>query len=306
MQTVRLVLKLHRFDVVTLATALLVLAAATFFIAARLSALPGEHAACASPVVCTALEDEQNRMYSLAQLFTLLALVLPIFAGLMFGVPLVAREVERGTASLPWTMSRTRAGWFLRRVAILGLALVAVIALPTIALHLLTQSLYPGVDLTYSFVQFDWRWPLVGGRALAAFAVAVLAGALLGRALPGLLLAIAGTLALVVALQIVDDTWLRSEAGPVPEDPMSSETITSLITDYGYELPDGRVVDWQTAYDSIGDPSRFPDEFYPQRFIGIPGALAPEKLARKAGVILLTGIGTIGAALVVVQRRRPY
>jgi hypothetical protein len=306
MRTARLVLKLHRFDVVVLGVALLVLALTMLSAATRLTALPGEIAACGDPVRCNALQDEGGRLTGLAFQLSLLGIVLPVFAGLILGVPVVAREVERATASLPWTMSRTRHGWFLRRIAILGGALLAITVLPAVAIEVLTASTAPGVDLARSFISPDARAPLVAARALTAFAVAALAGALFGRALPGLLLAIAAAVALLIGLQFLDDIWLRSEAVPLAEDPISFDRMDSLVIEYGYQLPDGRVVDWQTAYETIDDPNVGPDGLYPPRYLGIPAALASEKRARETAMILVAGLAAIGAATVVVDRRRPY
>jgi hypothetical protein len=303
-RTVRLVLKLHRFDVFALGTALVVLGVSTAYVALRMHGLTGELERCTDPVTCTALQDEHDRLYSITTPLLLLGVVLPIFAGVLFGVPIVAREVERGTASLPWSMSRSRRGWLLRRIAILGLTLVALTLVPAMAMDILTGAVAPDIDVQHSFFQPDTRVLIVGARALAAFGIGVLAGSLLGRALPALLLALAGTSAALVGLHLLDDSWLNAESVLLADD-FNAQT-QAYVTSIGFELPDGRIVDWQTAYATLGDPNRYPEEAYPGRYIGVPAALAPEKHARQAAVILLAGVACVAAATVVVERRRPY
>ncbi len=304
MRTARLVLKQNRFEVIVLGGAILVLTLAILYVATRMGAFPAEIEACGDPVTCRALQETRGRLEQLATPLILLGVVLPIFVGLMFGVPLVAREVERGTASLPWAMSRSRHGWFLRRVAILGVTLAVITALPSIALDLLTQALFPDVDMAHSFMFVDERGPIVGARALAAFGVGALSGALTGRALPGLLLALVGSAMLFASLAIMDESWLRADAVPLPDDP--NRPTEALIVSIGYDLPDGRTVDWETAVALLDDPNRAPEEVYPYRYIGVPAQLAPEKRAREIGVILLAGLACVGAATLVVGRRRPY
>jgi ABC-type transport system involved in multi-copper enzyme maturation permease subunit len=46
---------------------------------------------------------------------------LPLFAGLFWGAPLVAREVEHGTHRLVWTQGVSRARWALVKFGLAGL-----------------------------------------------------------------------------------------------------------------------------------------------------------------------------------------
>lgn len=304
MRTARLVLKQNRFELSVLGGAILVLTVAILYLATRLGALPAEIDACSDAAACAALQESRGQLDQVATQLMIVGVVLPIFVGLMLGVPLVAREVERGTASLPWAMSPSRHGWFLRRVAILGLTLAAIAALPSVALEALTQSLLPDVDTTYSYIFADSRGAIVAARALAAFGVGALAGAVTGRALPGLLLAMLGAALLFVGLQILDESRLLADAVPLPDDP--SRPTQSLILETRFALPDGRIVDWETAVALINDPNRAPEDVYPVRLIGVPAQLAPEKRAGEIAVILLSGVTCVGAATLVVDRRRPY
>lgn len=304
MRAARIILKQNLFEVVVLGGATAVLTLVILYAAMRLNALPGEIGACGDPEACRILRETRGRLDQLATPLMVVGVTLPIFAGVLFGVPLIAREIERGTASLPWAMSPSRHGWFLRRVAIIGVTLVAIVALPAAALEALTQAVLPTVDVAYSFTYGDARGPIVDARAFAAFGVGALSGAITGRTLPGILLAIIGSAVLFIGLQIVDDSWLRADAVQLTDDP--SQPTQSLIITTGYELPDGRVVDWETAVAMINDPDLAPEAVYPSRYIGVPAQLAPEKRLREVGLVIVAGLGCIGAATMVVNGRRPY
>jgi hypothetical protein len=303
MQMVRLVLKLHQFEVVTFGLALILLTVGTFIVTDRLGALGTQIAVCHDPFTCANLEENLARLKVQAGTLPALGVVVPIFAGVMLGVPIVAREVERGTASLAWTMSRSRRIWFIRRVAVLGVVLAAISLPSAVALEHLSGAIYSGVDLSHSFVEVETRGLIVVARAVTALGLASLAGALMGRVLPAVLLALCGCAAVFLTLQLADDAWLRLDAALLPA---SVSAPSAYIVDVGYQLPDGRVVDWNAAWAALGDPTKSPADVFPQRYIGVPGEVAPEKRAREIGVILVVGLAAVAAATVTVDRRRPY
>jgi ABC-type transport system involved in multi-copper enzyme maturation permease subunit len=303
MRTARLVLKLQRFEVVVLSIATLALSAVTLLVAARLSTLPIEIAACKYPSNCSALQEEFNQLRLQTLAFALLDLVLPTFAGLIIGVSIVAREIERGTASLPWAMSASRRGWFLWRFAILGGVVAILSLLPAITSELLAGASNPGVDMAHSFREIETRGPIIVARALAAFSLASLAGAVMGRALPGLLLATAMSAAVFFGLQLANESWLHADAAPLPEGVSLDDAI---VREVGFLLPDGRIVDWETALGTMDDPNSSPADVFPERYIGVEPRFAPEKRARETASILLATFVAAALATVVVDRRRPY
>src|SRR5580700_4142967 len=58
----------------------------------------------------------------------------PAIIGAFWGAPLMARELETGTWRLAWTQSITRTRWLAVKVALVGLASVAVTGLLTLML----------------------------------------------------------------------------------------------------------------------------------------------------------------------------
>ena len=69
-----------------------------------------------------------------------LMLAVPALLGIFWGAPLVARELETGTYRLAWTQSVTRTRWLAVKVALVGLASVAVAGLCQPHGHLVVES----------------------------------------------------------------------------------------------------------------------------------------------------------------------
>jgi hypothetical protein len=302
MTTLRLTLKQQRFEITVLAVATIAIAVVALVVIGRLVALPVEIANCQDPLTCGALGEELFQLMPRAFPIAALSAVIPVFAGLVIGVAVVAREIERGTAWLPWSFSPSRRTWLLRRVAVLGAVVGALALVPAVTSEMLASAANPGVDLGASFRDTGTRGPVIIARALAAFGVAVLAGAVLGRTLPALLLAMAGIAAVSVGSSLGQDIWLRAEAYPIPD---TASVDDAFIRDVAFVLPDGRLVDWDTAWTELTDPNSSPMDAFPQRYIGIPGTLAPEKRAREAAIILAVGLVAAALATAVVERRRP-
>ena len=66
----------------------------------------------------------------------------PALIGAFWGAPLVAREAETGTLRLAWSQSVSRSRWLLIKVAMLGLAAMAVAGLLSLMLYLWSQPAY--------------------------------------------------------------------------------------------------------------------------------------------------------------------
>jgi hypothetical protein len=122
-----------------------------------------------------------------------------LLAGLFWGAPLIAREVEQRTQLVAWTQSVTRQRWYRGKVVTVGAGLSLAGLIAGAGTYLLQGPLSDG-GVTSS------RWPWFFSTALApagstalAFALAVAAGAWLRRPLPAVALALVGFLALFAA-----------------------------------------------------------------------------------------------------------
>jgi hypothetical protein len=158
----------------------------------------------------------------------LLILIAPAITGVFWGAPLIAREFENGTGRLAWNQTITRTRWLTVKLALTGLAALAV----TEALSLLlawwaapinratglggSVSVFSGGRFSPLSFATGGIAPL--GYAAFGFAFGVTAGLLVRRAVP----AMAITLAIFAAVQVITPLWIRPHLLP------TDQTITAL------------------------------------------------------------------------------
>jgi hypothetical protein len=147
-------------------------------------------------------------------------LLAPAVIGLFWGAPLIARELETGTAALAWNQSVTRTRWLAVKLTAGALAAMAV----TEALCLMqawwaapiSQAVADGASAgglaqsRFSQLNFATHGVTPLGYAVFAFALGVTAGALIRRTVP----AMAVTLAIFAALQVAMPLWVRPNLAP--------------------------------------------------------------------------------------------
>ena len=152
-------------------------------------------------------------------LSTGIILLAPAVIGLFWGAPLIARELETGSAALAWNQSVTRTRWLAVKLAIGSLTAMAV----TEALSLMqtwwavpiSQAVADGsgagvAQSRFSQLNFATHGITPLGYAAFAFALGVTAGALIRRTIP----AMAVTLAIFAALQVAMPLWVRPNLAP--------------------------------------------------------------------------------------------
>ncbi len=276
------------------------------------------------PLACQAFLTEYYEAESWASNLTNLAWVAPFGMGVILGAPLVAREIDGGTAQLAWSLSRSRVGWLLRRIAfvtVFGLALLAVLAAGS---ELLTAAIFPDRTLGEDFVWFGRRGLPIVARGVGAIMLGVLVGAVVGRVLPSVLASV-----LVIGLSFTGvsfalDQWNRSEATLQPMYAAIGEPeefdIAALDVAFGIERVDGEFMTYTEAFDRGFTPN-FTDEngrvfeseeaLRAGEFIGrdarlvIAGEKYPLLVLRDSIIAVLVGLVALAASAGVVARRRP-
>ena len=152
-------------------------------------------------------------------LSTGIVLLAPAVIGLFWGAPLIARELETGTAALAWNQSVTRTRWLAVKLVIGALTAMAVTealclmqtwwAVPISAA--VADGSGAGVAQSrFSQLNFATHGITPLGYAAFAFALGVTAGALIRRTVP----AMAVTLAIFAALQVAMPLWVRPNLAP--------------------------------------------------------------------------------------------
>jgi hypothetical protein len=145
----------------------------------------------------------------------------PALIGIFWGAPLVSREIETGTFRLAWTQTTSRARWLASKLALPGLAAIAV----TEGLSLMygwwaapiseAARLAPGANFPigmtpFSLLAFDAHGIVPLGYAAFAFTLGVTTGTFTRRALP----AMAITLGVFAAVQVVMPLGIRPHLFP--------------------------------------------------------------------------------------------
>lgn len=143
--------------------------------------------------------------------------VVPAIVGAFWGAPMIARELEAGTHRLAWTQGVTRTRWLATKLGLGLLVASAVAGLISLGMtwwaHPIDQAVAAGSsdpDSIFSVgrilpVLFASRGIAPIGYAVFAFVLGILAGAMIRRTVP----AMAVTLAVYTALQIVMPMWIR-------------------------------------------------------------------------------------------------
>ncbi len=202
------------------------------------SAITGCHGfACQTAAITFLSQLQATSPYPIVYLLGIaLILVAPAIIGIFWGAPLIARELETRTFTLAWNQSITRTRWLVVKLALTGLAAMAV----TEALSLMyawwahpigkaidlggSTSLFSGGRFSSLIFASAGITPL--GYAAFAFTLGTAAGALIRRTVP----AMAVTLAIFAAAQIAMPLWVRPHL--IPPD-RTIATIESVDLDFG-------------------------------------------------------------------------
>jgi hypothetical protein len=242
-------------------------------------------------------------LFRIGRLSATIVPLFPIVAGLLIGGPIVARELESGTARLAWSLGPSRMRWFVHRVVpSLVLAVVAGVAIGLTADALLHLS-DPNLDVNQSFAAFRQRGLLIGVQALLIASIALAVGSILGRAVPTFVLGLVLFGAINAAVDKVETQLLTNEA--LVTDSFQYDG-GELYLESRIRMPDGQVLTWEEM--SIQHPeiinNGYDPEVYRDVVLYIPGSRYQEIEAREAlALTAIAGIFVLVAATTVVRRR---
>lgn len=305
--TLQLSFRLGRFELLAFGLAIVTVAAASVVAAAHIASL-APPASCFDPFMQNVppLCQEPSfafydAVYTFGDPLKVATIALPLAAGAFLGVPLVARELERGTSRLAWSLAPSRWRWYVARV----LPIVAVAAvlglLAGLGADRLLGATEPGLDPNAAFSGLGYRGLPLASRTVFVLALGVACGAILGRSLPALIVtALVGILAMIGVSQL-HERILATEIVPVAQ---SDFRPGDMWVETRFLLPDGSMVGYDAfengdPYDANGSPR------YPELAMVVPGDRYPTAAAREVAAL---GAASIVALLVggfVVARRRP-
>jgi hypothetical protein len=310
----RLSFRLQRLEILLLTVVVLVASGLMAWFAFQLEGLAAAYPDCDffDPAVsCQAAGQSFESVFGMGELIMGSITLISVGIGLFLGVPLVAREVEQGTAQLAWTIGRSRVRWLIGRVVFATLVGVVLLGMLAVMTDVLAAAMRPEIDTSQAFWFYGGRGPLVVGRGMLGLGAGVLIGALLGKQLPALLLALLAVGGLYLASEVAFRSWHEIEAVVASANDHLSEP---LGISSGIELPSGERVGYGGAefQDENGVFYASQEDFQARRNpIGreyqliIRGERYTEIVAREAVILAGAGALLIGAAAAVTQRRRP-
>jgi hypothetical protein len=319
----RLSFRLQRLEILLLAVAVLLASGLMLWWAFELDGLSAAYPECDffdPAIACQAAGQRFSGTFSTAEIIIRNTWLAGIAIGLVLGVPLVAREVEHGTAQLAWTVGRSRVRWLIGRVAFAALVAVLLTALLAATTEVLATAMLPDINMSQDFNLHGNRGPLIVGRAMLGLGAGVLVGALLGRQLPALLLGVILVGGLYAASWAGFPIWYHGEAevrsmnewlgGPLWIESgielMSGERRTYAEIFGGGEFPaDAYQVEDGTYYASQADADALRNPLGRDYVLIIPGERYNEIVARETAVFTGAGLLLIGGAAAVTRRRRP-
>lgn len=271
---IRLTLKQHRFETLAISIVCLGLAAAALIEAFRLNSLgvplscfsTGQSGPYGGMAVMAGNTDAhcmdlQNSFSSIQYgmdmaLVRMLLLLVPLVAGIIFGAPLVAREIEQGTAPLSWALAGSRRRWLLGKVLAGVVLLVPMMLVIGLAAEVLEGALDPGVDTHAIFQNYLGRGLIEVFWALAAFAGTFTLGTLFGRTMPAVILALIVCLFVRVVWEPV---MAREILRPMAVEDVNTNQPYSGIIVKPIEEPSGTAVPSETPSGTVA-PSQTPSE----------------------------------------------
>ena len=309
--TTRLTLRLHRFEAFAFVVLVVAGVGLAFLVGARLDAIrydPRCYDTTGLVPVTTACQQAMNRFSAMvdgeANEVAIITTFVPFLAGLLLGTPIVGREVERGTTRLAWALSPSRQRWFLQRLIPVLVVVAGGSFLLGVAGDRLIGASQPQLDPANAFDQFGFRGVVIAARAVFVFGLAVLVGAVMGRALPAFI--VAGLIAVIaIAGGSRVHHWILEREAVIMPEPGPGD----LYMDQRFRLPNGTLIGWDQLeqYDPMPADPQFTGQWptLPQIQFGIPGSRYRQVEAREVAALGGATVVSLGLAAFVVQRRRP-
>jgi ABC-type transport system involved in multi-copper enzyme maturation permease subunit len=221
----------RQFRSQTLAALAILAAAAAYFL---ITGMQLRHSYTADLATCPAQNDcfgvlngLQQQYYGPLQLAEMSLLAVPGLIGIFWGAPLIAGELERGTHLMIWNQSATRTRWLAVKLTCIALASIATAGLLSLLLTWWASPLDTISGNRFGTLAFNARDIAPLGYAAFAFVLGATVGLLFRRTLP----AMAVTLAIFIAVQVLVTVGLRPHLLPATTTavPVNQTTMSQAI-----------------------------------------------------------------------------
>lgn len=227
----------------------------------------------------------------------------------LLGTSAIATEIESGTVQTAWWLDRQRRRWFVARVLAFGGLTVVLLIVLAVASHWFQSIRQPFFDPGAAFDSYRFRGPALLAAGLGAFGASVLLGALIGRTLPVVILAVGLSLALVGLAHVAVFPNL-AERELLVDDPRLPAWPHEIL-ESRYQAPDGTILTLDAARAvSPFAPARqefwnWLSETFQSVPFGYPGSAYWIVAIRELGIWAALSALMVSAAWFLVSRRRP-
>jgi hypothetical protein len=144
----------------------------------------------------------QNAYYITAEVTAALLSAVPVLVGVFAGAPILARELDTGTARFAWTQGAGRTRWTIARLALPALSVTILAGAFSWLFAWFYQPFFSsGLDARLAPQFFDLTGVALAAWTLAAFAIGTLAGVVIRKSVPAIIAGMAawgGLLALTL------------------------------------------------------------------------------------------------------------
>jgi hypothetical protein len=224
---------------------------------------------------------------------------LSVIAGALVGDTLLAVDLAPQSAYLPWTMGTSRRRWLLERALVLTVCCAVPCVVLALASDVAQQLMFPSVPVGESLTDYEFRGWLLPGRMTLGLCAGILAGAISGRSLTGLMLAVVLTVGVAIGAALITRGMTLSAVEEI-------NAGGGIVTQAKYEDSSGRLLspDEANAVVPFDDP-RFGTTFRLVDF-GVPGTRSRVVVGLEVGLLAAASFALLGASLWVVDARRPY
>lgn len=237
--------------------------------------------------------------------------ILPFAIGAIVGSPLIARELEEGTAPVTWSLAGSRGRWFALRFApalLLVIALCVLLAVSsTILVHARTAG---GIWLSPYDLANLYGVPLVA-HGVVSLALGAFFGALIGRTLASLL---ATTITISILFVVVMEFQVSYVHRTFVMDINAPGYISRFLafnpdTDVRLVSPSGRVLTLQEALEEApSGTEQLGDWLQDNGFRLVALGVKPERatdwqVVETAGYLVIAVLATAGSLLVLARRK---
>jgi hypothetical protein len=229
--------------------------------------------------------------------------ILPFGFGLICGVPIVSRELESRTAQIAWSLNGSRTRWLVRQSLPVLLALSASVGIAAAAASALLAE--PDAHPEAPFVLIGSYGLSFLARAIGAFGIGVFLGALVGRAIPALILGGLLCVAISTAMTGLRGTWFASQTPQVPIDNLSGY----IQNGWAMREPDGSQIALDVARARAPEGQDADSWLEANGYQWLPLGIPIEQATAwvwydTAAFLTIAGVALAGGA-VLVNRRRP-